>query len=225
MSSLTAVRAAVERIRDREQRLDVLIDNAGTIYPERTVTPDGIEATLATMVVGPFVLISGLLPLLHESPDARVVSVVTGGMYAQALPLEDLQFERGSYNGTRAYARAKRAQTVLAREWARRLRHSSVRVNAMHPGWADTPSLAEFLPGFYGLMKPILRTPREGADTITWLAAASDAGVRGGQLFLDRQPRPFDRVPATRLDAAQRRQLWDDVVRLSGDEDPAPMPS
>jgi NAD(P)-dependent dehydrogenase (short-subunit alcohol dehydrogenase family) len=223
MSSRTAVHEAVEQILEREERLDVLVDNAGTIYPDRTLTADGIEATLATMVVNPFVLVSGLLPLLQDA-GGRVISVATGGMYLTPLDLDDLRSETGAYNGTVAYARAKRAQIALAREWARRLRAraSGVRVNAMHPGWADTPSLAEFLPGFHGLMRPALRTAAEGADTITWLAAAPDAGARGGQFFLDRQPRPFDRIPATRLSATDRRRLWDAVVALSGVEDPLP---
>jgi NAD(P)-dependent dehydrogenase (short-subunit alcohol dehydrogenase family) len=160
------------------------------------------------------------MPLLSAGGGGRVISVVSGGMYGQALPLDDLQFERGAFNGTLAYARAKRASTVLVREWARRLVGRRVRVNAMHPGWADTPGLAASLPRFYDIMRPILRSPAQGVDTITWLATDPKAGRRGGQLFLDRRPRPFDRVPATRLDASERRQLWDAVVRLSGRPDP-----
>ena len=171
MSSLASVREAVAAIEASEPRLDILVDSAGAIHAERTVTADGLEATFATMVVGPFVLISGLLPMLERSGDGRVITVVSGGMYGQALPLDDLQFERGEFNGTLAYARAKRAATALTREWGRRLRGRTVRVNAMHPGWADTPGLAESLPGFYGLMGPLLRTPAQGIDTVTWLAS------------------------------------------------------
>ncbi|MEX1296170.1 MAG: SDR family NAD(P)-dependent oxidoreductase, partial [Candidatus Limnocylindrales bacterium] len=158
MSSLENVRAAVSRVLETEPRLDVLVDNAGAIHDERQVTDDGLEATFATMVAGPFVLTRGLLPLLEASGDGRVINVVSGGMYAQSLPLDDLQFERGEFDGTRAYARAKRASTALMREWSRRYR-GHVRFDAMHPGWADTPGLAESLPGFYDLMRPILRSP------------------------------------------------------------------
>jgi NAD(P)-dependent dehydrogenase (short-subunit alcohol dehydrogenase family) len=220
MSSLASVRAAVEAVRSAEERVDILVDNAGAIQPARRVTPDGLEATFATMVVGPFVLIAGLLSTLEDSGDGRVISVVSGGMYGQALPLDDLQFERGTYNGTLAYARAKRASTVLAREWGRRLRGRPVRVNAMHPGWVDTPGLAESLPGFHRVMRRFLRTPEQGVDTLVWLATDPQAGQHGGGLFLDRQARPYDRVPATRLDGAARRRLWDAVVRLSGGPDP-----
>ncbi len=220
--SLASVRLAVRRILDTESRLDVVIDNAGAIYPERRVGPDGIEATLAVLVVGPFALVGGLLPLLRQTGHARVIAVTSGGQYTQALHLDDLEWESEPYDGTRAYARAKRAQTALVREWARRLAGTGVTVNAMHPGWADTPGLEASLPGFYDVMGPLLRTPAEGADTVTWLATDPDADGTGGRLFLDRRPRPFDRIPSTRLSAADRRRLWDLVVGLSGAPDPAP---
>ena len=106
------------------------------------------------------------------------------------------------------------------REWDRRLTGAEidVAVNAMHPGWADTPGLAEALPGFYRRMRPVLRTPAEGADTIVWLATRPGSG--GGELYLDRRPRPFDRLPSTRLTAVDRQRLWNAVVELSGSPDP-----
>lgn len=224
MASLASVRAAAGEVLATEPRLDVVIDNAGAIFPERRESPEGIEATLATMVVGPFALLAGLRPLLERTGGARVVAVTSGGMYTQPLPLDDLGYTTGTFSGPRAYARAKRAQTALVREWARRLAAagSDVTVNAMHPGWADTPGLADTLPAFYRFMGPVLRTPAEGADTIVWLAADPGAAGRSGGLFLDRRARPFDRVPMTRLTGADRRRLWDLVVGMSGVADPLP---
>ena len=172
-----------------EGRLDVVIDNAGAMFPERTVAPDGIEATLATMVVGPFALIAGLLPLLRGTGQARVVAVTSGGMYAQPLDLDDLAWARRPWSGTRAYAQAKRAQVALIREWARRVPPDEVAFSAMHPGWAATPGLAASLPGFSRLMGPLLRTPDEGADTAIWLAA-DPVGSRGDRAPVPRPARP-----------------------------------
>ncbi len=222
MGSLESVRAAAAEIIATEDRLDVVIDNAGAIVHEQTNGPDGIESTLALLVVGPFVLVGSLLPLLQRTPGGRVIAVTSGGMYTQVLDLDDLQFEATPYSGSRAYARAKRAQVALMREWARRLPRAGVTFHAMHPGWADTPGLADSLPSFYRLMKPLLRTPAEAADTVTWLATTTDAPEFNGSLILDRRVRPLDRLAKTRLSAADRRRLWDMVVSLSGGPDPAP---
>ncbi len=219
MGSLASVRSAVETVLATEARLDVVVDNAGAIYPSRTESPDGIEATLALLVVGPFALEAGLLPLLRQTRGSRVIAVTSGGMYTQRLDLDDLQLRTVPFSGPRAYARAKRAQVALVREWARRL-PGSVAFAAMHPGWADTPGLANTLPDFYRAMRPLLRTPEDGADTIAWLAAHPDPALVSGRLFLDRRPRPFDRLPSTRLSAGDRRRLWDMVVELSGAPDP-----
>ena len=220
MGWLESVKAAADVVLATEPRLDVLVDNAGAMFPDRTVGPDGIEATLATLVVGPFALQASLLPLMARTPGSRIVAVTSGGMYTQPVRLDDLQYEREPWSGPRAYARAKRIQVALVREWSRRLAGAGVdvAVDAMHPGWADTPGLAEALPGFYRHMRPLLRTPAEGADTIVWLATRSRAG--SGRLYLDRRPRPFDRVPSTRLTAADRRRLWNAVMELSESPDP-----
>jgi NAD(P)-dependent dehydrogenase (short-subunit alcohol dehydrogenase family) len=157
---------------------------------------------------------------MARTPGSRIVSVTSGGMYTQPVHLDDLQYESEPWSGSRAYARAKRIQVTVMREWDRRLAAAGidVTINAMHPGWADTPGLAEALPGFYRRMHRILRTPAEGADTIVWLATLAIAG--GGKLYLDRRPRPFDRVPSTRLKAADRRRLWNAVLELSDSPDP-----
>jgi NAD(P)-dependent dehydrogenase (short-subunit alcohol dehydrogenase family) len=157
---------------------------------------------------------------MARTPGSRIVAVTSGGMYTQAVRLDDLQYEREPWSGARAYAQAKRIQVALMREWDQRLAAAGIHVtvNAMHPGWADTPGLAEALPGFYRRMQPILRSPAEGADTIVWLASRPGAG--GGKLYLDRRPRPFDRLPSTRLKAADRRRLWNTVLELSGSPDP-----
>jgi dehydrogenase/reductase SDR family protein 12 len=221
LASLDSVGSAVDHILADEPRLDVVVDNAGAMFPSRRESPDGIEATFATMVVGPFALVAGLLPLLRRTGSARVIAVTSGGMYAQPLRLDDLAWRRRAWNGARAYAQAKRAQVGLVREWARRVPAAEVTFNAMHPGWADTPGLSASLPGFARRMGPLLRTPAEGVDTALWLAAAPDVAGLTGRLYLDRRPRPFDRAPLTRLSTDERADLWNEVVRLTGGPRPA----
>ena len=99
---------------------------------------------------------------------------------------------------------------MLAEEWTRELLDTGITVNAMHPGWADTPGLRTALPGFSRVVGPLLRTPEEGADTIVWLAAAPDAADLSGLFFLDRRARAKHRLRRTRRpdEAREAARLW-----------------
>jgi dehydrogenase/reductase SDR family protein 12 len=194
-----------------EERIAVLVNNAGVLPAERTLSPDGNELTLATNVLGPFLLTA----LLHDRTD-RVVNVSSGGMYTTKLDVDDLQFERKGFSGTKAYANTKRAEVVLTELWAQRLDPKKTVVHAMHPGWADTPGLAASLPGFHRLTKPLLRDAHEGADTIVWLGAATTPGTTTGGFWQDRAPRPTHYVPWTKESPADRARLWDACVKLTG---------
>ena len=166
--------------------------------------------TLATHVLSPFLLTRALRPLLEASAPSRVIVVASGGMYTEPLDVDALDPEPAAYDGTKTYARCKRAQVVLAEEWTRELLDTGITVNAMHPGWADTPGLRTALPGFSRVVGPLLRTPEEGADTIVWLAAAPDAADLSGLFFLDRRARAKHRLRRTRRpdEAREAARLW-----------------
>ncbi len=213
----------LERIRDfaadfadRVPVLDLLVHNAG-VYPERrTTTRQGNELAFATHVLGPFALTAALLPSLRASGDARIVWVSSGGMYAQRLSADDLQYERGDYRGGVAYARTKRMQVVLAEQWAERLAPDGISVHSVHPGWADTPGVAGSLPLFRLLTRPLLRSPEQGADTVVWLCAAEEPGHVTGAFWHDRRTRPTHYLPLTRESARDREGLWAACERLTG---------
>jgi dehydrogenase/reductase SDR family member 12 len=210
LSSLAETHLFARTFADSHERLDVLVLNAGALTHDFTLTDEGYELTFATQVLSQFLLTGDLLPLLEAAPSGRVIVVASGGMYFERLDVDALQPSRESYDGVRAYSRAKRAQVALAEEWTRHLAGTRVTVNAMHPGWADTPGLRSGLPGFSRALAPLLRTARQGADTIAWLAAAPEVAGRSGLFFLDRRARPTHRRRGTRrLDEAQERaQLW-----------------
>jgi NAD(P)-dependent dehydrogenase (short-subunit alcohol dehydrogenase family) len=213
LASLASVRACVEEL--RVPRVDALVHNAGVLPATRRVTADGLELTLATNVVGPFLLTHLLLPRLRAAA-ARIVTVSSGGMYAQRLSLDDLDWRRRPFDGVVAYAQTKRAEVVLSELWAERLAGTGVTANAMHPGWADTPSVRHSLPRFWRVARPILRSPEEGADTIVWLAASPRVAGRSGLFWLDRRPRATHLVPWTRERAEDRTALWALCRRLAG---------
>jgi NAD(P)-dependent dehydrogenase (short-subunit alcohol dehydrogenase family) len=106
-----------------------------------------------------------------------------------------------------AYAKTKRMQLVLAELLAERLRPQRIAVNAMHPGWADTPSVRESLPRFFKLTERILRTPEEAADTVLWLAASARGARETGKFWLDRVPRRTHLLPWTRETQSDRDAL------------------
>ena len=210
-SLLSETAAFAARFAERHHRLDILVLNAGALTHDYTLTAEGNELTLATHVLSQFLLLSSLKPLLEASAPSRVISIASGGMYTEPLDVDALDPEPGTYNGSRAYARCKRAQVVLAEEWTRHLLETGVTVNTMHPGWADTPGIRTALPAFSRILGPLLRTPEEGADTIAWLAAAPEAKSQSGLFFLDRQPRAKHRLRRTRIldHAHEAARLWE----------------
>jgi dehydrogenase/reductase SDR family protein 12 len=216
LSDLESVRRFAGRFRDQAARLDVLVNNAGVMTEARAVSADGIELTLATNVVGPFLLTNLLIPLLEESAPARIINVSSGGMYTQKLRVDDLQSEHGQFDGPKVYARSKRAQVSLTELWAEQFAGTGVVVHAMHPGWVDTPGVRSSLPRFYTVTRPLLRTPAQGADTIVWLGAAAEPGRSSGRFWHDRRPRPMHLLPSTRETPQERERLLAECEQLSG---------
>jgi NAD(P)-dependent dehydrogenase (short-subunit alcohol dehydrogenase family) len=216
LSLLADVRKLARKLLETEPRIHVLVNNAGVLLNQRTTTAEGIEATLATNLLAPYLLTQTLLPRLLESAPSRIINVSSGGMYATGLVLDDLQYEKSAYDGSRAYARTKRALVALTEMWASQLTSSGVVVHAMHPGWTDTPGVASSLPGFHMITRRFLRTAEQGADTITWLAAAEEAAKVSGMFWLDREPHTTHVFPGTDPSPQERQELWDALARLTG---------
>ena len=217
MGDFDAVRLAAATIRERHDRVDVLIHNAGTLAAERSFAPDGSEVTVASQLLGPFLLTGLLLDLLVRSAPARVITVSSGGMYT--APLSVTALEAGTsddattapFDGAREYARVKRAQVTINELWASRVPAQHVVFHAMHPGWVDTPGLRESLPTFRRMIAPILRTPAQGIDTISWLTSDDGAPLaQSGRFWHDRRPRSAHRLSSSRRAETfeERERLW-----------------
>lgn len=218
MGNLGQVRALAEEILSRHDRLDVLIHNAGALTADRQTTFEGTEATVASQVVGPFLLTGLLLDRLVQSGPSRVLTMSSGGMYSAGLSVANLQMSEDEYKGAEQYARAKRAQVTLNEMWSERFKNRGVFFHALHPGWADTPGVDEALPTFSKVLGPLLRSPEQGADTLVWLAADDKALASNGQFWHDRRVRSIHKLPTTRnSDTKERRKrLWEWVEKTSG---------
>ncbi len=211
LSLLEQARALADRLLEKGKAIDVVVNNAGALINPREETAEGIEKSLALLLLSPYLLTERLHPMLRKAAAqhgvARVVNVLSGGMYTQKIHVDDLQSRKGTYSGSVAYARAKRGLMILTEEWAHRWAREGIVVNAMHPGWADTPGIVVGLPEFHRVTKRVLRTAEEGADTIVWLAAATEAGQVSGEFWLDRRPHPTHVAPGTRETPTERREF------------------
>ena len=214
VSDLAAVRQWAGHFASRGEGVDVLVHNAGSLPEERTTSPEGHEVTVATHVLGTVLMTELLRPVLA---GARVVLVSSGGMYAQRLPADDLDYEKGSYRGAVAYARSKRIQVALLPVLQERWGADGIAVHAMHPGWADTPGVAASLPLFRALTRPALRDSEQGADTIVWLAA-TEPPPRGGAFWHDRVQRPVHYRSGTEESPSEVATTWAWVADAVGIE-------
>ena len=217
MGELDQVRAAANAILDAGGA-DTLVHNAGALTADRRTTGAGIEATVASQVVGPHLMTTLLLPSLSTAAPGRVITMASGGMYAAGLTVRNLQMSEDEYGGSEQYARAKRAQVTMNELWSEHVDASEVVFHALHPGWADTPGVEASLPTFRKVMGPLLRSAEQGADTLVWLVADPEATTSSGDFWLDRRRRSIHKLPTTKkTDTPERRaQLWHDVEHLAG---------
>jgi NAD(P)-dependent dehydrogenase (short-subunit alcohol dehydrogenase family) len=207
VSDLHDVRRFVDEL--EVERLDLLVHNAGAMPPERTESAQGHELTMSLHVLGPLLMTELLRPVLRgHDPGARVIFVTSGGMYGQALRADDPEYTQGDYSPTTAYARSKRAQVELLPVLATLWRDDRIGVHATHPGWADTPGVADSLRRFHQLTAPLLRDAAGGADTTVWLAATQPE-PEPGALWHDRRARPTHLVRRTRTGAVERTVFWE----------------
>eukprot|EP00850_Spirogloea_muscicola_P001315 SM000005S17112 [mRNA] locus=s5:232900:235923:+ [translate_table: standard] len=187
LSSLQQVKDFACKYDTSGKPLHVLVNNAGIMESEKKQSAEGLELNFATNVMGVFAMTECLLPALQRAaPDAKVISVATGGILTEQLDL-DLQMEQvKKFDGTQAYARNKRVQVAVTEKWGELYKDTGVGFYSMHPGWVDTATLSQSMPGFYKTFKSRLRTPDQGADTVMWLAMQPNSALTQGGFYFDR---------------------------------------
>jgi len=186
------VRRVISELGARESRLDCLVCNAGALLHERQQTSDGHEVTYAThLLCGAYLLSKEAAPLLSRSETPRVLFVSSGGMYNTRWPGTAAGSATGAhaqnYDGTIAYAFAKRGQVLLA-EWLTQ-QSTSIKYVTCHPGWTDTPGVEAAFGKSKKILQP-LRTLWQGTEGIAWLCGCATSEIEGGAFYLDRTPQP-----------------------------------
>jgi NAD(P)-dependent dehydrogenase (short-subunit alcohol dehydrogenase family) len=216
LSTRDAIRGLAAEVRDRCDRLDVLINNAAILTGTRRTTPEGYEMQFFVNHVAYYMLTCLLADLLRASAPARIVNVASTAHQSGIVDLNDLGCERGTYSGWQAYANTKLMNVMFTFELARRLEGSGVTANCVHPGVIHTNLLNNYswvLSRLFHALRVFFKQPSDGADTPLYLAA--DAAVEGvnGRYFARREP--VETAPGSR-DRDLQRRLWDATSGIAG---------
>ncbi len=216
-SSQASTRALAKEVLDGYNRVDVLVNNAGTVFDRRTETEDGIEATFAVNHLAPFLLTSLLLDRLVASSPARIVNVASIGHFGGSLDFDNLGYERGGYSIMQAYARSKLAMVTWTRALATQLEGTGVTANAVHPGtvatniWSGAPWFAR--PVLAVAKRLTMVSSEEGAKRLTYLVGSAEVEGLTGLYFEDDLPKEPSRKA---MDDVVAARLWQESERLVG---------
>jgi retinol dehydrogenase 14 len=205
LSQFREVRALAKQVEALTSSLDGLINNAGVYLKSRAVSVDGFEMTMAVNYLAPFLLTQLLLPLLHRSPDARVVHVSAALHTSGRIDLQDFNGEK-NFSGPAAYTNSKLAQVLFSRELARRTTESTLTSLSLHPGVVTTKMLKSAF-GMTGV--PV----QEGARTSVFCSTEEALKGRSGKYYTQcRETHASGLVSDERLGAA----LWDFSLQAVG---------
>lgn len=210
LGSLASVRGCAARTLALTDRLDVLINNAGTMTTRFRASEDGVELTLAVNHLGPWLLTRLLLDRLLATGSARIVNVASAVHRSGRLDTSRLDGETAKgFSGMRAYARSKLANVMTTLSLAEHLAGTGVTANCLHPGvvatniTGDTNALLRI---GMKLISPFVLGPEQGAQTTLHLALDPDIADVSGAYFDEHRRRQTPSAAA--LDRQARAALW-----------------
>lgn len=214
LSEMSQVKRVAGEIAAAEDRVDVLINNAGMIAARRQVTTEGLERTFATNHMAYFLMTYGLREPLRAAGQARVVNTASRAHLRASLDFDDLQSEH-DYRGFQTYGRSKLCNMLFTRELARRLEGSGTVAYALHPGFVAT-RFGNDAGGWFAIIIRLLKltaiSEQKGAETIVHLASSEQVGGASGDYFYQcRRETPAPQA----LDEEAARRLWTESERLA----------
>lgn len=210
------VRAVADAINKIYDRIDVLINNAGTWFSKHTYSPDGIEMQLAVNHVSPFLLIHLLLPRLLQSADGRIINVSSDTHFRGKIELDNLQLEKG-YHGIKAYARSKLAMIMCTYTLSKHLETTNVTVNALQPGLVKTDIGHKHTIGLHSIAWWVRKlggvSPEKGAATSIFLATSPAVKGVTGRYWDKCKTKPSSRRS---YDAEMQAHIWEQTLAMAG---------
>jgi NAD(P)-dependent dehydrogenase (short-subunit alcohol dehydrogenase family) len=216
LSSQASIHQLANEFLETYESLDILVNNAGVFLSRCITTVDGIEYTFAVNHLASFLLTNLLFERIKASSPSRIITTSSVAHRGAHINFDNLQFERGRYNGVEAYRQSKLANILFTKELARRSRGSGVTSNCFHPGGVRTnlvQSSAWYYRLIWAIINPFLTSPKKGADTAIYLASSSEVAEISGQYFVNKKPVIPSKL-ADDHDAAAR--LWKISEELTG---------
>lgn len=213
LASLASIPVFSEKLRDRTDCVDVLVNNAGVVMRRRAETVDGFEMMFGVNHLGHFALTAQVLDLLAAANGARVVVVSSDAhkFARKGLNFDDLQHQRRyGLTGMAVYGHSKLANIAFARELARRTESDGIMVNSVHPGMVNTRLARDGDAGRIGDLAMAAvgrfgRTPAQGAATSIHVAFSPDLAEVSGAYFADEKQAQTSKAAA---DDAAAARLW-----------------
>ncbi len=224
ISSKNGIEQLVSQFKSKFDKLDVLINNAGSAASERKLNNDGVELNFATNVLAPYQLTTQLMEILKKSSSPRVVTLM-GGDLPKKLEMDNLQAEK-SFDGLKYYSQSKLTMMTLMYEYAERLKGTKVTLNVCYPGQASTNMTqsvtAEMLPGIMKLIFPLFKfivrpdggkSAEKASRSSVYLASSADVEGKTG-LYFDKNVK-LAAWPSATKDKNNRLHIWKLVEELS----------
>jgi len=217
LASLSSIREFARQFSQKYQQLNVLINNAGVFCWKREETQEGFEKTMGVNYLGPFLLTNLLLPILKQTPGARILNVSSNAYFQGKIDLNDLHL-RKKYMGFKAYSSSKLAIVLFTQELAERLKDTDITVNVLHPGHAPT-NIWNMWPGkwyqalLFKILKMLMNPIVDAAQTSIYLASSDEVKGVSGKYFDKKKPK--DVSPKCR-DMQLQKGLWQLSEKLTG---------
>jgi retinol dehydrogenase 12 len=170
LSSLSDVKKIASELQTKLEKLDVLINNAGSYTHEKVLTQDGFEQQLVINYYVPRYFCESLLPLLEKAEKGRIVNVTSRMHMKGSINLDDLSYTKTKYSGFNAYAQTKLLVTAFTQLFADKIKNTSVTAVSMHPGVYST-GISRTLPKpIRFLWNAFIPGPIKGAENVVHLA-------------------------------------------------------
>ncbi|XP_065209980.1 retinol dehydrogenase 11-like [Planococcus citri] len=231
LGSLLSIKECAKDILQSEERINILVNNAGVMMCPKSKTADGFELQFGTNHLGHFLFTCLLLPRIRHSTPARIVNVSSLAHKKGRIHFDDINLENG-YTPFGAYAQSKLANLLFSHELATKLKGKGVNVYSLHPGIVRTELGRHlnsiYFPGFRSVVRLAFclfdKTPEEGAQTTIYCSIEESLEDETGCYYSDCKKE----TPSTAAtNAEESKKLWDLSLKMTGlgDWDPFTAPN